>query len=83
MNGNLSEIVGDLDSGEPVFDLVEGGIELLPCDYFIEWERLDSYPKLAEWLCHISDKTWITTRHMHALIVQTEKHFKWQHHYNC
>ena len=68
---------------EPTFCIIGNGILLEPHNYFIQWDRIDSYPKLAEWLRHLSEKKWVTKRHMHDLIMQTEHHFNWPHCYQC
>lgn len=59
------------------------GVTLNPHSYFIMWDRLDSYPKLAEWICHLSEKNWVTTEHIRQLVAVTEQHFGWPHHYGA
>ena len=73
--------VFDLKAEPPTFDIIEGGIQLRPHNYFINWERLDSYPKLCEWIRHLCEKNWVTRQHISALVMQTEKHFGWEHRY--
>lgn len=64
-----------------------GGLQIGPdgvqmsSTYFIPWERLDSYPKLCEWLCHLAEKSWVSTDLLSDLITVTEAHFGWPHHY--
>lgn len=56
------------------------GITLHP-SYVITWDRLDSYPKLAAWIYHLSPKRWVTTRLIARLVRETERHFNWPHHH--
>lgn len=49
-------------------------------DYFVRWDRLDTYPKLCEWLRHLSEKSWVTAEDLGNLVEATEEHFNWPQH---
>jgi hypothetical protein len=76
--------VGDIQDGADAaaIKVDKHGVYMRP-DYFIVWGRLDSYPKLCEWLRHLAEKNWVTTDHLSELIMATEAHFKWPHHYGA
>lgn len=46
-------------------------------DYEIEWHRIDSYGKLAEWIAHLTEKVWWDKVHTPRLILVVQQHFKW------
>lgn len=56
------------------------GLTFYAAAYDIPWSRLDSYPKLLEWVKHLSEKSWVTADDLGAFVELVERRFGWPPH---
>lgn len=82
MTATLSDVLSQGIPADPYPTWDANGV-YMRSDYFIAWDRLNSYPKLCEWITHLSYKNWVTPAMLRELVFSVEKHFRWPHHYNA
>ena len=70
-------------SENPLCRIVDGKV-ILSCkpdfdqEYEIQLSQISTQISLLRWVCHLSDKTWVSKDHLEALIYDVCKHYGWE-----